>query len=275
MKCVAGRVPDSALSGDIISCVQKNDLVIRDLGYFNLSNFSKIVCREAYFLSRLSKTVLIYLNKNDEQPVNLIEHIEKFGVSNKGIDIDVYVGKKERLLVRLIGVKVPPDVVESRRQQYKRARGRSQEPSESLQEWHGYTLMITNVSRDLLSLKSILELYRIRWQIELFFKSMKSILIVDVMTGENKYRILCLIFTKLTITWITSLLYAYAQAKMSKGKEVSRVKFLRWLKDLGNWKEALYAKDFTEVLRELERDLDLLYKETKRKKKDIEDEKAA
>jgi hypothetical protein len=263
MKCVAGKVPDSTLSGDIIDYVQEDDLIIRDLGYFNLANFSKIACKNAYFISRLLKGVCVYLNKDAEQPVNLIEHLEKLGANHKSIDIDVYIGKTERLSVRLIGVKVPPGVVESRRQQYKKARGRK-EPSESLQEWHGYTLMITNIQRDQLSLKSILKLYKIRWQIELFFKNMKSILVVDQLTGNNKYRILCLIFTKLAVTWIASLLYAYAQTRIGQNKEVSRFKFTRWLKDLGNLKEALCTGDFTMLLEALERDLDLLCKQIKK-----------
>ena len=280
MKCVAGRIPDSSLSGDIIDHVGESDLVIRDLGYFNLTNFSKIIKKRAFFLSRLSKGVLIYLNKDDEQPVNLVEHLEKLGVKHKGVDIDVYVGKKERLSVRLIGVKVPPAVVELRRKQYKKARGRSKEPSESLQEWHGYTLMITNISRSILSLSSILKQYKVRWQIELFFKNMKSIFVVDIMTGENKYRILCLIFTKLAIIWIASLLYAYAQVKIGTNKEVSRFKFSRWLKDIGNLREALCKRDFSNLLEELERDLDLLYREIKKNpdrdfQEGVEDEKVA
>jgi hypothetical protein len=272
MRLVAGKVPDSALSGDIIENVEEGDLIIRDLGYFNLANFSKIVSKKAYFISRLMKGVNVYLNKSDEQPINLVEHLEKLGVKKKNIDIDVYIGKNERLSVRLIGVKVPSEVIESRRRQYKKARGRSQEPSESLQEWHGYTLMTTNIPRHQISLESILKLYRVRWQIELFFKNMKSILLVDEMTGENKNRILCLIFTKLAITWIASILYAYAQTKVEEGREISRFKFTRWLKDMGDLKKAVCLRDFTDLLGELERDLDLLCKEKRKKReKNIEE----
>lgn len=263
MRWVAGNVPDAALSGNIIDLIQEDDLVIRDLGYFNLGNFSKIISKKAYFISRLSRIVHLYLNKDDEQPLDLMEHLEKLNARNKPVDIDVYMGKIERLPIRLIGVKVPPEVVESRRQQYRKARGKK-EPSELLKEWHGYTLMITNISRERFSLRSILKLYRIRWQIELFFKNLKSILVVDKMTGENKYRILCLIFTKLAVTWIASILYAYAQAIVGEGKEVSRFKFTRWLKDMGDLKKALCLREFETLFRELDRDLDLLCMETKK-----------
>lgn len=264
MKCVSGRVPDSALSGDIFNLVKENDLIIRDLGYFNLANFSKIIAKKAYFISRMSKGVLTYLNKDDENPLNLIEHLEKLGVKNKGIDINLYIGKKERLLVRLIGIKVPPEVVERRKQQHKQAR-RREEPSESLIEWRGYTLMITNYPKERLSLKAILNLYKIRWQIELFFKNMKSLLIVDEITGTNKYRILSLLYTKLALTWIAGLLYAYAQTIAKNGKEISRFKFIKWLKDHGDLKRAFLTKDCYFLIKNLESDLDVLYKEIKKK----------
>ena len=64
-------------------------MVIRDLGYFNLSNFSKIVNKKAYFLSRLSKSVNVYLNKSDEQPLNLIEYLEKLGVKALAVKCDM------------------------------------------------------------------------------------------------------------------------------------------------------------------------------------------
>lgn len=267
MKCVAGRVPDAALSGDIINYVNENDLIIRDLGYFNLANFSKIIQKKAYFISRLSKSVFVYLNKYDDAPLDLIDYLEKLNIKNKNIDIGIYIGKKDRIFVRLIGVKVPQEVVELRKQQYKKSRGANKELSDELKEWHNYTLMITNIPKEQLSLKSILKLYKIRWQIELFFKNMKSILVVDKMTGKNKFRIICFIYVKLAVTWIASLLYAYSQIKIEKGKVVSRFKFTRWLKDHGKLNYALCSKDFTILLKELERDIDLLYKETKKKRK--------
>lgn len=72
-------------------------------------------------------------------------------------------------------------------------------------------------------------------------------------------------FYETCVTWIASMLYAYAQANIAEDKEVSRIKFTRWLKDIGGLREALCAKDFSKLLRELERDLDLLRKEPKKK----------
>jgi hypothetical protein len=271
IKCVAGKVPDVSLSGDIVKYVKKDDLIIRDLGYFNLTQFACIAAKNAFFISRLSKTPHVYLKEDDECPVNIIEHLEKLGIQNHGVDLDVYIGKTNRLHLRLIAVKVPPEVIEKRRQQYKIARGRSTEPSESLNEWNGYTLMITNIQRKHLSLKMIFKLYKIRWQIELFFKNMKSTLAVDKLSGENKYRILGIIYIKLMTTWITGILYAYAQAIAESNREISMIKFTQWLKQVVNLQELFAKRDLSALICELERDIDLLYKQMRTKKTTLHD----
>ena len=263
IKCVAGRVPDSSLSGDIIEFLREGDLVIRDLGYFNLDNFNKMIQKDIKFISRLIKTVHVYLTKDAETHLNLIEYLEKLGIVNKGIDLVVYIGKKTRIPMRLIGIKVPQNVLEARIERHKKTR--KCEPSEELYEWNGYTMMLTNIPKNELNLNQILKIYKIRWQIELFFKNIKSYLHVDKLTGKNKYRILILIYTKLILTWLASLLYAYAQVKVIEGKEVSKFKFTKWLQENSDWRKVFITGDFTELFEFLEGNLEFLCKQSKKR----------
>jgi hypothetical protein len=270
VKFVSGRVPDVKMSADIIGYLEEGDLVIRDLGYFNLSQLSRIDSKDAKFISRLSKTTNVYLNKKDEESVDLIKHLKMLGVEKRDVDTDIYIGRLERIHVRLIGVKVPPEVVEARRKQYKKNR-KKQEPSEELQEWNGYTLMITNISRDTLSLKMILKLYKIRWQIELFFKNMKSNLFIDNMTGKNKYRILSIIYIKIALTWVISHLYAYAQGLVGPEEEVSLDQLTKWLKEEGRLRMALVMGHISSLLDELKRDVDLLCKQKRKRQTTLQE----
>lgn len=265
IKYVAGRIPDSSLSSDIIEYLSEGDLVIRDLGYFNLDNFTSMVRKDIKFISRLIKKVHVYLTKDEEIHLDLIKYLEKLGISDKDIDIEVYVGKKVRIPMRLIGIKVPQEVLKARRERHKKVR--KCEPSEELHEWNGYTMMLTNIPKDELNLKQILKMYKIRWQIELFFKNIKSYLHIDKLTGKNKYRILILIYTKLILTWMASLLYAYAQVTVVEGKEVSKFKFTKWLQEESSWKKKFITGDFTELFEALEEDLDFLCKQSKRRQK--------
>jgi hypothetical protein len=271
VKFVAGRVPDVKMSADIIDYLEEGDLVIRDLGYFNLSQLSRIsISKGAKFISRLSKTTNVYLNKEDAEPVDLIEHLKTLKIEKEDVDTDIYIGKLERIHIRLIGIKVPPEVVEARRQKHKKNR-KKQEPSEELQEWNGYTLMITNISREILSLKLILKLYKIRWQIELFFKNMKSNLCIDKMTGKNKYRILSIIYIKIVLTWIVAHLYSYAQGLVGPQKEVSLDQLTKWLMEDGRLRIALVTGDLTSLLDELARDVDLLCKQNRNRQTSLQE----
>jgi len=276
-KCIAGKMPDNTLSEDILDFAEENDLIIRDMGYFNLSHFSQMIQKNIKFISRLRNNVCIYLNKNDQETVDIVDYLNELKINKNKIDLNVYVGKEERIPVRLVGLKVPEEVVKIRSDQYIKAHGRKKIPSEDLLKWYEYTLMITNISREDLSLNSVLKLYKVRWQIELFFKNMKSQLKVDNFTGENKYRILCLLYSKLALTWITALLFAFAQS-MCEGKYIiSFVKFTKWLREVGNWQEFLAEEDFTELIEGLKRDMNLLKKCVKKKKvhSNIENRKSA
>lgn len=270
VKLVAGRIPDAKMSGDIIDYLGENDLVIRDLGYFNLTQLSRIMDSNSFFISRLSKSAHVYRNKDDLEPLDLIDYLGEIGIENKGVDIDLYVGKIERLHVRLIGIKVPPEVVELRRLKYKIYRNK-QEPSDELQHWNSCTLMITNLPREKISLKTIIKIYKIRWQIELFFKNMKSNLQIAEMSGINKHRILSVIYIRIVITWVVTCLYAYAQGLAGEKREVSLDQFTKWLKDDGRLKGVFITGDFCTLLKEIERDLELLCKQKRRRKTTLSD----
>ncbi len=267
VKLVAGRIPDITMSADIIDYIGEGDLVIRDLGYFHLTQLSRISGKDAHFISRLSKSANVYLKKDDQEPVDLIAHLSKLKIDE---DIEIYIGKIERLKVRLLGIKVPPEVVEARRKKHKENR-KKQEPSEELQEWNGYTLMVTDIPKEALSLKMVLKLYKIRWQIELFFKNIKSNLCVDKLTGKNKYRILCIIYIKIALTWIVANLYAYAQGLVGMAMEVSLDQFTKWLKEEGRLKIAFLTSDISSLLEELERDVYLLCKQKRKRKPTMQD----
>jgi hypothetical protein len=268
MRLVGGSTPDSSLSGDILQSIEEEDLLIRDLGYFNLSALSKMISmKNVYYLSRLSKTVNVYLSKDCETQIDLIDYLKKKGIEKEGIDIEVFIGKTERLPVRLIAIKVPDEVKEARRKRYKAKN--KKEPADDLLEWNGYTLMITNISKEKLSLNSLLIIYKARWKIELFFKNMKSHICVDRLTGHNKYRMLCLIYIKATITLVATILYSYAQLINRGGKEVSLFKFTKWLKDEGRLMRAFITSEYATLLVELENNINYLCMQNRKKDKSV------
>lgn len=260
VKLTDGKIPDISMSEDIIKYLRKGDLVVRDLGYFKLPEFLLMIEKEISFLSRLHISTNVYLNADDKEPVDLIEHLNKLDKKGKKeVDITVYLGKDLKVPVRLLAIKVPPEVIETRRQRYKE--NRKKEPSEEIQKWNGYTLMITNIIREELSLKTIMKFYKIRWQIELFFKNIKSNLCIDNITGTNKFRILCIIYIKIAISFMVVQIYSIAQGLIGSGKELSLDQFTKWLKEEGRLKLIFVVGSLSGIIKELKRDFDLLCKQ--------------
>jgi hypothetical protein len=61
-----------------------------------------------------------------------------------------------------------------------------------------WTILVTNVPQDKLSLAEAMVLVRVRWQVELLFKLWKSHGKVDEWRTEKRWRILCETYAKLT-----------------------------------------------------------------------------
>ena len=149
------------------------------------------------------------------------------------VDVAVWLGKYERLPVRLIARRVSAEQAQRRRQsanrekdvkakgvqrpnerkrragdKRKRPRKRTRTGKARLQllDW---TIMITNVAQAVLTVDEVLVLARCRWQIELLWKLWKQAGKVDTWRSAKPYRILTEIYAKLLgclIThWLTLL----------------------------------------------------------------------
>jgi hypothetical protein len=160
---------DQAASRDILTILSKGDLIIRDLGYFVLSVLKKISHLGAYFLCRYKHGILVF-ETDGKTPVDLLKLLNKQGV----LDKDVVLGKKEKVPVRLVAIPVPEPVAAERRRKAKINRDRRLNPSKEHLSLMGWNIFVTNIDRDTLSMEQIALLYRLRWRIEIIFKSWKS-----------------------------------------------------------------------------------------------------
>ena len=143
------------------------------------------------------------------------------------IDCEVYLGKIHRIPVRLIAEKVPDDVKNQRAKRYKKEQKR--EPTEDYVIWSGFSVFITNIPKEIHSAKIIVNVYKIRWQIELFFKSIKSTLSIHVLKGQTSNRVLSLIYAKLISVLLATPIISYAANISEEDEEVSVDKVIKWL----------------------------------------------
>jgi len=109
----------------------------------------------------------------------------------------------------LLAVRVPQEVADQRRRQLHEYARKKQVPlSDERLAWADWTVLITNVPVERLTLPEALTLLRVRWQIELLFKLWKSQAKIDEWRSQNPWRILCDIYAKLIGLAMSQWLYA-------------------------------------------------------------------
>jgi hypothetical protein len=114
------------------------------------------------------------------------------------VDLPIRLGATHRLPARLLAVRVPQEVADQRRRRLRaEARRKGRAVSAARLALAAWTLLVTNVPAEVLSLREALVLARTRWQIELLFKLWKSHGRVDKSRSTKPWRVLCEVYAKL------------------------------------------------------------------------------
>jgi hypothetical protein len=200
LNVTSGTRNDATDANETKTKINKGDLVIRDLGYFNLSVLTGFADQGASFISRLNTSILVF------EP-GLKEKISFKGLYDQMIkqnqtrcEKKVLVGKSKLEELRLIVEIVPEQVYEERiRKINKYNREKGWETSEEYKARCRFNMFITNVPDKGLSSKEVMLIYRLRWQIELMFKNWKSVCKIDKIQPMKYERFACLLFSKLIL----------------------------------------------------------------------------
>lgn len=188
----AGRTQDRAGAVQH-AAVPRGAVRLADLGFWSLEVFRRIAAGGAYWLSRLNLQVV--LTTTEGTRLDLPRWLPQQGAR---VDLPVAIGAGARLEGRLLGVRVPQEVADERRRKLHAAAQREgKTPPAARLALADWTLLVTNVPADLLSVAEALVLARARWQIELLFKLWKSHGKVDESRSREKWRVLCEVYAKL------------------------------------------------------------------------------
>ena len=217
-----GIKPDQAYSSHLVDFVEKGDLMVTDLGYFKLSVFEKLTQKGAYFLSKLLIGTTL-LNTDTSEKIDLGATLSSF-VGNT-LEINVVMGNdKHRVPCRLIGIRLTKQVTNARRRKLrKEAKKKGRTPSKHHLALCDWILFVTNAPSEILPVNFVSSLYRLRWQIELIFKQLKSILRIHSSNTTKEYRLKCEIYGKLIMAVIVHSIHASLNAIMwtTREREVS------------------------------------------------------
>lgn len=241
------RDNDQKESPNILKQLKKKDLIIRDLGYFVLNVFSLIDKKGAFYLSRLKYGVSI-LNQKTNQKIDINKLLAR---NNGSIDMTVKLGKKEKLICRLVAIPVPEKVANERRRKAKLDRSKSANHSKEYYKMLGYTFFITNVSNDVWSAENIIDAYRSRWYIETLFKGWKSSLKMKNNIPQRyitKTRVEFFIYVSLLMTNILVLPVFLATTRMIKSSPKKNISIIKLCAYISNNIAIIIHKDSLKAL---------------------------
>lgn len=247
---------DQSHAEDIVDFIDEGDLIIRDLGYWNIKVLKAIIDLKAFFVSRIKVNTKIY-NVDSTNDIDLYKYLKN--KENNGItciDKHVLIGRELKMKVRLVAFKLNPTNAAKRRRQTVKNRsykGKISEKTMYLQSWN---IFITNVDENVWDTQQVYTCYSLRWHIEMTFKLWKSKFnlneFVQTCTGRNPARPEILI--QLFLTWI---LLFYVSSFNFYMKIIAK-KFKRYLSPL---KFADYLKqNFSEIIMKSLDNLDILLK---------------
>ncbi len=208
-----GTRPDNAYTAQLPSFLQAGDLTLFDQGYFKLETLSQIAQREAFFLTRfLVKTTVRNAETSEADPIDLEDTL--YRLSRDSCEFQVIMGGQNgypEVRCRLICLRVSEQVAsERRRKLLKEAHKKGRTPSDKHLALCNWTLLVTNVAETNLPVKMAWQLYSLRWQIELLFKQLKSVLAIHrSQTRKNESRLKCEIYGKLILAVLVHRVHAY------------------------------------------------------------------
>jgi Transposase DDE domain len=220
---------DQSASKLVLPMLKKGDLLIRDLGYFVTSVFEQIQQQQAFYISRLRYGMTMY----DEN--GKLINWKQLCNSKGAVDRIIRIGLNHKLSLRIVMIPLPEAMFAEKIRKAKADRDKRLNHSEDYYLWLRYNVFITNVPPTTLDTMQVSEAYKVRWQIEILFKSWKSCLHLQKMLHErctNIYRAQTSIYlTLMFFTIIVSKVYMLYEKKVFKlcGKYLSLIKVCAYL----------------------------------------------
>lgn len=243
-----GKNNDKTYGTMCLETVEKGDLCLRDLGYFDLGDLQGIHDKEAYYISRLKLNTRIYIQnpepeyfkngtiKKQTEYIQLdMAHIMSELAPAETMEIpEAYIGQNQKLPTRVIVHRLTDDQTEMRlKNQAIREKKKGIIMKDKSKRLMGMNVYMTNTSPEEVSTDYVHPLYSLRWQIEILFKTWKSFFEIDECKNIKRERLECHLYGQLIgIFLCSSTMFRMRQLLLEKKKqELSEYKAIYMIKD--------------------------------------------
>lgn len=230
-----GKDSDCSYPSAIREQIQPGDLSLRDLGYFSIDNLLEIGRRGGYYLSRVKNRVNLYYKNDDGKwikldPAKVAEQL-KPGEMIELNEIKVGARVKDPLITRIVISRLTEEQ-QSKRQTQVNKKKKKGKKALSAQKNISVNIYATNIPQDKVKMEELHSLYSLRWQIEILFKTWKSLFKIHCVRKMKKERFECHLYGTLIRLLLSStlafqcrrMLYIKHQMETSEYKSISIAK---------------------------------------------------
>ena len=175
------------------------DLVVADRGLAHAAQLVALSNRDVWWIVR-AQLPNIVLNDGTDRRIEVSEITERAEHGDHETAVKVVAKKQGCCEARLVVIPLPPGKAEIAREKLrKRAAKKGKSPDAVALHLAGYVCLLTDLPEDVADSQTVLFWYRIRWQIELFFKRCKSLLNLHVIQSQNEEMVRVYLLTMLLV----------------------------------------------------------------------------
>jgi hypothetical protein len=194
--------------------VEPGDLLVGDRGYCKRKGIMHVVNSQGHVLVRFHSTNLP-LSTRQGKTFKPLEHLRSLADGNAG-DWDVWFQSPEdgRLIKgRLCALRKSREAMELAKKHLRQMASKKGKKlrTETL-EYAEYVILFTTVNRHNLKGEDVLQLYRGRWQIELAFKRLKSIIGIGHLPKYDPDSCIAWLYGKMMVALLVERLYREAES---------------------------------------------------------------
>ncbi len=176
------------------------DIVIGDGGYAKAKGLARLDADGAGFIVRTGWNA-VRLRAPDGAPFDLfamLAAVPEDGIAETRVAIALDRAGKRLLPVRLVvRAKSADEAARARRRARRKSRNQGRTPKKETLRAAGYIVLLTSLDDTGFPAGDVLGLYRLRWQIELVFKRLKSLIHLDQLPAKDPDLARCWIYAKI------------------------------------------------------------------------------
>lgn len=192
--------------------VRPGSVMVADAGYAHRGPLGRVARSGGQFIVRFSWSNLPLENEAGEA-IDLLHTLESLSEAEPG-DFPVFfrTPEGERISARLVAIRKSEPAAAHARKRVREERSKKgrQIDLRTLQA-AGFTFLLTNLPLEI-SAASVLALYRFRWQVEIKFKTLKSLLDLDHVPARTEEGLRVWVFAKLLVALLIDALIEQAES---------------------------------------------------------------